>query len=129
MCTTIKRKLLSLSVFLLLLSCGFTSQAETMYLISETELNQLEKNTAEQKASAESRQKKLDEQDKLLKKADESIRKSESRNKEIQERLNQANRYLDEYEQEVQHKMAVKNGQLIFWKTVAGVLLFAWIKK
>ena len=127
----------------LLLACGSTSQAETMYQISETELTQLETNLETLKVHNQERQKVLTEQATLLNQQKETIKKqaselsslkkeieiSKAANEETQKSLLRANQSLTELEKEAKRKIRVKTRQRDLWIAISGGLLYAWIKK
>lgn len=134
---TTKRKQLSLLLGLSLwLAAGSTSQAETMYQISETELTRLEVNLNQLKKNNETKQQLLTEQQMQLTEANqqlETVQKeltaSKSLNKATQKSLERANQSLTELENEAKRKIRVKTRQRNLWIAVSGGLLYAWIKK
>lgn len=120
----------------LLLACGSTAHAETMYLISESELTQLENNLATLESHSQERQKVLTEQATLLdqqreelKKLKEEISSSKAANEETKKSLENANAYLTKLEKEEKRKIKVKTRDCNLWIAISGGLLYAWIKK
>ena len=138
-----KRLCICLLACSLWLAAGSTSQAETMYQISETELTQLETNLETLKAHNQERQKVLTEQATLLNQQKETIKKqagelrrlkkeiviSKTANEETQKSLLRANRFLQQFEDEAKRKIKVKTRQRDLWIAISGGLLYAWIKK
>lgn len=120
----------------LLLACGSTAHAETMYQISESELTELENNLATLESHSQERQKVLTEQATLLdqqreelKKLKEEISSSKAANEETKKSLENANAYLTKLEKEEKHKIRVKERQRNLWIGVSSGLLYAWIRK
>lgn len=120
----------------LLLVCGSTAQAETMYQISETELTRLEVNLNQLKKNNETKQQLLTEQQMQLTEANqqlETVQKeltaSKSLNKATQKSLERANQSLTELENEAKRKIRVKTRQRNLWIAISGGLLYAWVKK
>ena len=120
----------------LLLACGSTTHAETMYQISESELTELENNLATLESHSQERQKVLTEQATLLdqqreelKKLKEEISSSKAANEETKKSLENANAYLTKLEKEGKHKIRVKTRQRDLWIAVSCGLLCAWIRK
>lgn len=125
------------------LAAGSTSQAETMYQISSSELTQLETSLETLKAHNQERQKVLTEQATLLNQQKETIKKqaselsslkkeieiSKAANEETKKSLERANRSLTELEKEAKRKIKVKTRQRDLWIAVSGGLLYAWTKK
>ena len=139
-----KRKQLSLLLACSLwLAAGSTSQAETMYQISENELTQLETNLQTLKAHSQERQKVLTEQATLLNQQKATIKKqagelrrlkkeiviSKTANEETQKSLLRANRSLQQFEDEAKRKIRVKTRQRNLWIAISGGLLYALSKK
>lgn len=131
-----KRLCICLLACSLWLAAGSTSQAETMYSISESELTELENNLATLESHSQERQKVLTEQATLLdqqreelKKLKEEIEISKAANEETKKSLESANAYLAELEKEARHKVQVKARQRNLWIAISGGLLYAWIKK
>lgn len=117
----------------LLPSAGTTSQAETMYTISESELTTLETNL--QTLEAHSRQKEqqltalnsqLTVADIALQKANEQLAESRRQNEATVTSLEKANQSLTKLEKEARHKIQVKTRQRNLWiAAFAGMTLFA----
>ncbi len=133
---TTKRLCICLLVCSLWLVAGSTSQAETMYQISSSELTQLETNLQTLKAHSQERQKVLTEQATLLNQQREELKKLKKEivifktaNEETQKSLLRANQSLTELEQEAKRKIKVKTRQRNLWIAISGGLLYAWIKK
>ena len=120
----------------LLLACGSTAHAETMYQISESELTELENNLATLESHSQERQKVLTEQATLLdqqreelKKLKEEISSSKAANEETKKSLENANAYLTKLEKEEKHKIRVKTRQRNLWVAISSGLLYALVKK
>lgn len=134
---TTKRKQLSLLLACFLwLAAGSTSQAEEMYLISESELTTLETNLDQLEKSNASKQDLLTEQQKQLTEANqqlEAARKeltaSKSLNNQTRKSLEKANQSLQQFEDEAKRKIRVKTRQRNLWIAISGGLLYAWVKK
>ena len=136
MCKSIKRLCICWLGCLLWLAAGSTSQAETMYQISETELTQLEANLNQLAKNNETKQQLLTEQKTQLTEANrqlETVQKeltaSKSLNAQTQKSLLRANQSLKQLEDEAKQKIRVKTRQRNFWIAISGGLLYAWIKK
>lgn len=136
MCKNTKSLLLFVLCFLLWLAAGTTSQAETMYQISERELTQLETNLQTLKSHNETKQQLLTEQKKQLTEANqqlETVKKeliaSKNLNDQTQKSLEKANQSLTELEKEAAHKVQVKARQRNLWIIIAGGALYACISK
>ena len=120
----------------LLLACGSTAHAETMYQISESELTELGNNLATLESHSQERQKVLTEQATLLdqqreelKKLKEEISSSKAANEETKKSLENANAYLTKLEKEEKHKIRVKTRQRNLWVAISSGLLYALVKK
>lgn len=132
-----KRKQLSLLLACSLwLAAGSTSQAETMYQISESELTRLEVNLNQLEKNNETKQQLLTEQKTQLTEANqqlETVKKeliaSKSLNEATQKSLERANQSLTEYEKEARHKIQVKARQRNLWIGVAGVAVYLYVRK
>lgn len=133
---TIKKGfILSAALLLLWLSpllSGSRVRAERVYMISETELTQLEVNltTLEQHGRGKSilldkQAKQLNEAQEQLKIANEQIRKSQELNERTQNSLEKANQYLKEYEKKVERKIKIKTRQRNFWIVISAVAVGA----
>lgn len=132
----VKRLCICLLACSLWLAAGSTSQAETMYSISESELTELENNLATLESHSQERQKVLTEQATLLdqqreelKKLKEEISSSKAANEETKKSLENANAYLTKLEKEEKHKIRVKERQRNLWIVIAGGALYACISK
>ena len=132
-----QRKWLFLPLVLSLwLLAGSTSQAEEMYLISESELTRLEANSNQLAKNNETKQQLLTEQKTQLTEANqqlEAVQKeliaSKSLNEATQKSLERANQSLQQLEQEAKRKIRIKTRQRDLWIAISGGLLYAWIKK
>lgn len=132
-----KRKQLSLLLACSLwLAAGSTSQAETMYQISEEELTTLEQDLNQLAKNNETKQQLLTEQKTQLSEANqqlETVKKeliaSKSLNEATQKSLERANQSLKQFEDEAKRKIRVKTRQRNLWIAISGGLLYAWIKK
>lgn len=136
-----KKKLLLSLLFSSLLFCGYGTASA--YQMTEWELNQLETNLNQLKKNNETKQNLLTEQKKQietlnsqLEKADNQLeeskketQKSKTLNEVTQKSLDRANKYLREYEQEVKHKMKVKDRQLRMWKGISIIMTGIVVKK
>lgn len=111
------------------LLAGSISQAETMYQISEGELNQLQNNLTELKADSGQKQNLLTEQQKQLQIVNEQLEKSRKLNKETQTSLAEARKSFSEYEKEAERKIETKTRQRNLWIAISGGLLYALRKK
>ena len=136
MCKIVKNLWSLLLACSLWLAAGSTSQAETMYQISETELTKLEVNLNQLEKNNETKQQLLTEQKAQLTEANqqlETVKKeltaSKSLNAQTQKSLESANRSLTELENEVKRKIRVKTRQRNLWIAISGGLLYAWSKK
>jgi septal ring factor EnvC (AmiA/AmiB activator) len=133
MCQTkIRKFMLSLPLLVLLCSLpafGFSAQAEKMYQISESELNQLEQNSTKQEENSRNNQKTLQEQETQLKKAGEKIQKSEAENKAMKNSLEKTQKFLDAYEKEAEHKIQIKERQRDLWEVISAGLFAAVVTK
>lgn len=113
----------------LLLACGSTAHAETMYQISESELTQLETNLDELEKSNAVKQDLLTEQKAQLETARKELTESKKMNAATQKSLERANQSLKQFEDEAKRKLRVKTRQRNLWIAISGGLLYAWIKK
>lgn len=133
---TTKRLCICLLACSLWLAAGSTSQAETMYQISETELTQLEANLNQLAKNNETKQQLLTEQKTQLTEANrqlETVQKeltaSKSLNAQTQKSLERVNQSLKQLEDEAKQKIRVKTRQRNLWIAISGGLLCVWIKK
>lgn len=113
----------------LLLVCGSTAQAETMYQISESELTALETDLNQLQKSNTSKQDLLAEQKTQLETAQKELTASKVLNEATQKSLERANQSLKQFEDEAKRKIRVKTRQRDLWIAISGGLLYAWIKK
>ncbi len=123
------RLFVSAWLFCLLLACGSTAQAETMYQISEGELNQLQNNLTELKTDSEQKQNLLTEQQKQLQIVNEQLEKSRKLNEETQTSLEEARKSFIEYEKEAERKIRIKTRQRNLWIIISGGALYACTSK
>ena len=113
----------------LLLACGSTAHAETIYQISEEELTTLEQNLNQLAKNNETKQQLLTEQMEQLETAQKELIASKSLNEATQRSLERANQSLKQFEDETKRKIRVKTRQRDLWIAISGGLLYAWIKK
>lgn len=125
---TTKRLCICLLACSLWLAAGSTSQAETMYQISETELTTLETNLHQLKKNNETKQRLLTEQQKQLETAEKELTESKKTNYATQKLLESANQSLQALEDEAKQKIEVKTQQRNLWIAISGGLLYAYIK-
>lgn len=114
---------------LLWLAAGTSSQAETMYQISESELTQFETNLDELTKSNATKQDLLTEQQKQLETAQTELAESKKTNAETRKLLESANQSLKELEDEAKKDIETKTRQRNFWIAISGGLLYALSKK
>lgn len=133
---TKRKQLFLLLACSLWLAAGSTSQAETMYQISSSELTTLEANLNQLAKNNETKQQLLAEQKTQLTEANqqlETVKKeliaSKSLNEATQRSLERANQSLKQFEDETKRKIRVKTRQRDLWIAISGGLLYAWIKK
>lgn len=126
----------------LLLACGSTAHAETMYQISEIELTQLETNldqlaksnvtkqrlSTEQKIQIEMLNSQLEKANNQLEESKKEIQKSKTLNEATQKSLERANQSLTELEKEARHKVQVKARQRNLWIGATALMMYAYIK-
>ena len=129
MCKNTKSLLLFVLCFLLWLAAGTTSQAETMYQISESELTRLEANSNQLAKNNETKQQLLTEQMEQLEAVQKELIASKSLNEATQKSLESANRSLQKFEDEAKRKIRVKTRQRNLWIVIAGGALCACISK
>ena len=136
---TIKKGfILSAALLLLWLSpllSGSRVRAERVYMISETELTQLEVNSQMQKVNSEKKDKLLIEQEKQLNEAEmksakaenelqianEQIKKLKKSNEVTENSLKKTRELFNEYEREAERKVKIKTRQRNFWIFVSAV--------
>ena len=133
---TTKRLCICLLACSLWLAAGSTSQAETMYQISESELTRLEVNLNQLEKNNETKQQLLTEQKTQLTEANqqlETVKKeliaSKNLNEVTQKSLERANQSLTELENEAERKIKVKTRQRNLWIAISGGLMYALVKK
>lgn len=125
-----QRKWLFLPLVLSLwLSAGSTSQAEEMYLISESELTRLEANSNQLAKNNETKQQLLTEQMEQLETAQKELTASKSLNEATKRSLERANQSLQQLEDEAKRKIRVKTRQRNLWIAITGCTLYAYISK
>lgn len=129
MCKNTKSLLLFVLCFLLWLAAGTTSQAETMYQISESELTRLEANSNQLAKNNETKQQLLTEQMEQLETAQKELTASKSLNEATQRSLERANQSLQQLEDEAKRKIRVKTRQRNLWIAITGCTLYAYISK
>ena len=136
MCKIVKNLWSLLLACSLWLAAGSTSQAETMYQISSSELTTLEANLNQLAKNNEIKQQLLTEQKTQLTEANqqlEAVQKeltaSKSLNAATQKSLLRANQSLTELEQEARRKIRVKTRQRNLWIAIAGGVLYAYVRK
>lgn len=129
MCNNTKSLLLFVLCFLLWLAAGTTSQAETMYQISESELTRLEANSNQLAKNNETKQQLLTEQREQLETAQKELTASKSLNEATQRSLERANQSLQQLEDEAKRKIRVKTRQRNLWIAITGCTLYAYISK
>lgn len=121
--------IVSLLVFLSCLSVGSYSQAEEMYQISASELTALETDLNQLETSNKNKQDLLTEQTAQLKTAQTELAESKKQNAVTQKLLENANRSLQELENEAKKKIETKTRQRNLWIGISGCLLYALSKK
>lgn len=129
MCRITKRLLLFAFCSLLWLSAGSTSQAEEMYLISESELTRLEANSNQLAKNNETKQQLLTKQMEQLETAQKELTASKRLNEATQRSLERANQSLQQLEDEAKRKIRVKTRQRNLWIAITGCTLYAYISK
>lgn len=111
------------------LFAGSTSQAETMYQISETELTQLETNLNQLRKNNETKQQLLTEQKAQLETVQKELTASKSLNDQTLKSLERANQSLTELENEAEWKIRIKTRQRNLWISIAAICATAAIAK
>lgn len=111
------------------LAAGSTLQAEEMYQISESELTALETDLNQLEKSNENKQDLLTEQQQQLETAETELTESKKLNVEMRKSLENANRSLQELEDEAKKDIETKTRQRNFWIGISGCLLYALSKK
>lgn len=113
----------------LLLACGSTAHAETMYQISESELTTLERDLNQLEKSNASKQDLLTEQQKQLETAETELTESKKTNAATLKLLESANQSLKELEDEAKKDIKTKTQQRNLWIGISGCLLYVLSKK
>lgn len=126
---TTKRLCICLLACSLWLAAGSTSQAETVYQISESELTRLEVNLNQLEKNNEIKQDLLTEQKAQLETARKELTESKKLNAETQKSLESANQSLQQLEDEAKKDIETKTRQRNFWIAISGGLLYALSKK
>ena len=144
---TIKKGfILSAALLLLWLSpllSGSRVRAERVYMISETELTQLEVNSQMQKVNSEKKDKLLIEQEKQLNEAEmksakaenelqianEQIKKLKKSNEVTENSLKKTRELFNEYEKEAERKIRIKTRQQNMWIAATVVAVGAAISR
>lgn len=144
---TIKKGfILSAALLLLWLSpllSGSRVRAERVYMISETELMQLEVNSQTQKVNSEKKDKLLIEQEKQLNEAEmksakaenelqianEQIKKLKKSNEVTENSLKKTRELFNEYEKEAERKIRIKTRQRNMWIAATVVAVGAAISR
>ena len=136
MCKSIKRLCICWLGCLLWLAAGTSSQAETMYQISESELTRLEANSNQLEKSNATKQQLLTEQktqlteaEKQLETAKKELTASKSLNDQTLKSLERVNQSLAELEEEAKRKIRVKTHQRDLWIVIAGGAFYAYVSK
>ena len=129
MCKIVKNLWPLLLACSLWLAAGSTSQAETMYQISESELTALDTNLDELEKSNANKQDLLTEQRKQLETAQTELAESKKTNAETRKLLESANQSLKELEDEAKKDIETKTRQRNLWIAISGGLLYALSKK
>lgn len=132
-----------LSLWLSPLLSGSHAQAEAQYMISETELTQLEMNSQMQKVNSEKKDKLLIEQEKQLNEAEmksakaenelqianEQIKKLRKSNEATENSLKKTRELFNEYEKEAERKIRIKTRQKNLWIMTTVVAMGAAISR
>ena len=124
-----KRKWLLWALLVLLSPLVFGYGTVSAHEITEQELSQLETNLNKLKTNNENKQNLLNQQKVQLQEAQKQIQESKALNNQMQKSLESVNKYLTEYEKEMNHKMRVKERQLRTWKVIGAVLSIYVIKE
>lgn len=132
-----------LSLWLSPLLSGSHAQEERVYMISETELTQLEMNSQMQKVNSEKKDKLLIEQEKQLNEAEmksakaenelqianEQIKKLRKSNEATENSLKKTRELFNEYEKEAERKIRIKTRQKNLWIMTTVVAMGAAISR
>ena len=122
---------------------GSRVRAERVYMISETELTQLEVNSQMQKVNSEKKDKLLIEQEKQLNEAEmksakaenelqianEQIKKLKKSNEVTENSLKKTRELFNEYEKEAERKIRIKTRQRNMWIAATVVAVGAAISR
>lgn len=111
------------------LLAGSISQAEEMYLISESELTQFETNLDKLETSNTNKQALLTEQKKQLETARKELTESKKTNAATLKLLESANQSLQQLEDEAKKDIETKTRQRNLWIAISSGLLYALSKK
>ena len=116
------KKKLSLCLFLLVLSlfpCSSCVQAETQYMIYESELTTLENNSQKLLENSEKKERLLTAQREQLEKANALIEKLKGSNEQTVTSLERIKKSYEEYEKEAEHKIRIKTRQRNLWIAIS----------
>lgn len=117
----VKKKIFS-CLFLLVLSlfpCSSYVQAETRYIIYESELATLENNSKQLLQNNEKKEKLLTAQREQLEEANALIEKLKESNEQTVTSLEKIKKSYDEYEKEAEHKIKIKVRQRNLWIAIS----------
>lgn len=127
---------LSLLFFSLAPAFGSSLRAEQQYTISETQLNQLDKNlqtleqhNKEKQVILQRQEEQLTEANKQLQIARMQIENSKKENEQIRTSLEKAETSFSQYEKTAEHKLKVKTRQRNLWIAVSIILGTAALSK
>ena len=126
----VKKKIFS-CLFLLVLSlfpCSSYVQAETRYIIYESELATLENNSKQLSENNEKKEKLLTEQREQLDTANALIEKLRKSNEQTVTSLERIKKSYDEYEKEAEKKIRIKTRQRNLWIAVSIGLAYLAMK-
>lgn len=107
------------SLFLSLLPCSFSVQAEAQYTIYESELMTLENNSQKLLENSEKKEKLLNEQREQLDTANELIAKLKESNEQTVTSLEKIKKSYEQYEKEAERKIRIKARQRNLWIAVS----------
>lgn len=115
---------------------GSSVQAAQLYTISETQLNQLDKNlqtleqhNKEKQVILQRQEEQLNEANKQLQIAKTQIENSKKENEQTQRSLEKAETSFNQYEKTAEHKLKVKTRQRNLWIAVSIILGTAVLSK
>lgn len=127
---------LSLLFFSLAPAFGSSLQAAQLYTISETQLNQLDKDlqtleqhNKEKQVILRRQEEQLNEANKQLQIAKTQIENSKKENEQTQRSLEKAETSFNQYEKTAEHKLKVKTRQRNLWIAVSIILGTAALSK